>query len=117
MLRSALAGIAALLAITGLGGTPAAAGGAYDCYDQTAGYYVVYAPRAYDYEPRVLAYYADPRMLLRFRSHRPYAAATYDPPPPRLQGYRPYGYAYVSPGPAVLVHPYEQPVPRWRRRW
>jgi hypothetical protein len=117
MSRSALAGIIGLLAATGLSVMPAAAGGICDCHDETAGYYVVYAPRAYDYEPRVLAYYSDPRMLRRVRSHQEYAAAYYDPPPPRIYGYRPSGYAFVSRGPAVLVHPYERPVPGWRRRW
>ena len=105
MSRSALAGIIGLLAITGLGSTPAAAGGTCDCDEGPAGYYVVYAPRAYDYEPRVLAYYSDPRSR--------WGVATYYNAPPR-RVYRPYGYAYVSRGPAVLVHPYE---PRWRRRW
>ena len=67
MSRSALAGIIGLLAITGLGSTPAAAGGyTCDCDYEPAGHYVVYAPRAYDYEPRVLAYYEDPRMVRRF---------------------------------------------------
>jgi hypothetical protein len=118
MSRSALAGIIGLLAATGLSVMPAAAGGICDCHDETAGYYVVYAPRAYDYEPRVLAYYSDPRMLhRRFGPRWQYAAAYYDPSPPRIYGYRPHGYAYVSRGPAVLVHPYGRPVPGWRRRW
>lgn len=115
MSRSALAGIVGLMAIMGLGSAPAAAGGFYDCGEEPAGHYVVYAPRAYDYEPRVLAYYEDPRMLRRFHPRWQYAAAYYNPPPRRIYGYRPYGYAHVSRGPAVLVHRYEHRVPHWRR--
>jgi hypothetical protein len=116
MSRSALAGIIGLLAITGLGSTPAAAGGyTCDCDYEPAGHYVVYAPRAYDYAPRVLAYYDDPRVLRRLHPRWQYAAAYYNPPPPRVYGYRPYGYAYVSRGPAVLLHPYPPPHRAWRR--
>jgi hypothetical protein len=113
MPRSALAGVVGFLAVMGVGNTPAGAGGICDCYDHRAGYYVAYEPRAYDYEPRVLAYYEDPRVLRRFHPRWQYAAAYYNPPP-RVYGYRPYGYAYVSRGPAVLLHRYG---PRWRRRW
>ena len=102
MSRSMLAGIIGLLATTGLSGTPAAAGGYYEY--EPAGYFVVYASH-YHYEPLVLAYYSDPRSR--------WDVATYYNAPPR-RVYRPYGFAYVSRGPAVLVHPYQ---PRWRRRW
>jgi hypothetical protein len=112
MSRSALAGIIGLLAITGLGSTPAAAGGTCDCDDHPTGYYVVYAPRAYDYEPRVVAYYADPRMFNRRFHPRWYYAAAYYSSPPRV-----YGYAHVSRGPAVLLHRYGPRPARWRRRW
>lgn len=116
MSRPVPAGIIGLLAIIGLGSIPVAAGDACDCYGPTA-HYVVYAPRAYDYEPRVLAYY-DPRVFhRRFHPRWQYAAAYYSPPPPRVYGYRPYGYAYVSRGPAVLVHRYEPRPYAWRRRW
>jgi len=118
MSRSALAGIIGLLATMGLGSTPVAAGGTCDCYGYgPAGYYVIYAPRAYDYEPRVLAYYADPRAIHRYHPRWQYAAVYDNPPPPRVYGYRPYGYAYVSRGPAVLLHRYEQRPYGWRRRW
>lgn len=118
MSRSALAGIIGLLAITGLGSTPASAGGyAWDYYDEPPDYYVVYAPRVYAYEPRVLAYYEDPRMLRRSDPRWQYAAAYYNPPPSRYYGYGPYGYAYVSRGPAVLIQRYETRPYTWRRRW
>lgn len=103
MSRSVLAGIIGLLA--GLSASPAVAGGFYDeCDYEPTGYYAVYAPRYYDYEPRVLAYYSDPRS-------RWDVATYYNAPPRRL--YRPYGYAHVSRGPAVLVHRHEP----WWRRW
>jgi len=112
MSRSALAGIIGLFATIGLGSVPAAAGGDCDCDDYPAGYYVVYGPRAYDYEPRVLAYYSDARMIeRRFHPRRQFAAAYYGPPP------RIYGYAYVSRGPAVLLHRYGPRPEGWRRRW
>jgi hypothetical protein len=110
MARSVLAGLLGLLACAGVG-APASAGGLCDCYD------VIYVPKVYDYEPRVMAYYADPRELhRRFHPRGHYAAAHDGPPsPPRVYGHRPYGYAYVARGPVVLVHPY----PRhrsWRHR-
>ena len=116
MSRPALAGIIGLLAIIGLGSAPATAGGTYHCYHRPTAYYVAYGPR-YDYEPRVLAYYADPLAIHRYHPRWQYAAVYDNPPPPRVYGYRPYGYAYVSRGPAVLLHRYEQRPYGWRRRW
>ena len=113
MSRPALAGIIGLLAIIGLGSAPAAAGGTCHCYHRPAGTYVVYS-RGYDYEPRVVAYYADPRMFdRRFHPRRQFAAAYYSP---SARGYG-YGYAHVSRGPAVLVHRYGPRRESRRRRW
>jgi hypothetical protein len=112
MSRPALAGIIGLLAIIGLGSTPAAAGGYCNCYHRPAGTYVVYGPRGYDYEPRVVAYYADLRMFeRRFHPRQQFAAAYYNPPR------RVYGYAYVSRGPTVLLHRYGPRRESRRRRW
>ncbi len=114
MSRPVPAGILGFLAIIGFGSTPATAGGDCDCYGPVSRY-VIYAPPTYDYEPRVLAYYSDPRVFdRRFHPRWQYAAAYYGPPP-RPYGYAPYGYAYVSRGPAVLVHPYPPPHRAWRR--
>ena len=111
MSRPALAGIIGLLAIIGLGSAPATAGGTCHCYHRPTAYYVAYGPR-YDYEPRVLAYYADPRVFgRRFHPRQQFAAAYYNSPR------RAYGYAHVSRGPAVLLHRHEPRRESRRQRW